>query len=152
MLGGVLTDLARPRSELIAENALLRQRLLILRRQVKRPMCTKTDRLLLLLARADCCWKQALFLVQPDTLLDWHRQAFRVGVTRHPTNAWVAQQVREATPFGQSSRFLICDHDAKFGSRFVQVASGTGIKFLRTPIQAPSTNTFCERFDGERAP
>lgn len=78
LLGGSLTDLARPRSELIAENALLRQQLLILRRQVKRPVCTRTDRLLLvLLARAVHCWKQALFLVQPDTLLDWHRQAFR---------------------------------------------------------------------------
>ncbi len=42
-----LTDLARSKSELIAENALLRQQLIILRRQVKRPACTKTDRILL---------------------------------------------------------------------------------------------------------
>jgi hypothetical protein len=50
---GTLTDLARGKSELVAENALLRQQLIILRRQVKRPACTKTDRMLLvLLARA----------------------------------------------------------------------------------------------------
>ena len=34
---GTLTDLARSKSELVAENALLRQQLVLLRRQVKRP-------------------------------------------------------------------------------------------------------------------
>ena len=29
------------------------------------------------------------------------RQVLHVGVTRHPTDAWLAQQVRAATPFGQ---------------------------------------------------
>src|SRR5713226_9847646 len=76
---GVLTDLARSRAELVAENALLRQQRIILRRQVKRPGCTKTDRMLLvLLARAVRTWKQALFIVQPETLLRWHRQGFRL--------------------------------------------------------------------------
>src|SRR5207302_10310367 len=37
----------------------------------------KSDRLLLvLLARMVRTWKQALFLVQPDTLLRWHRELF----------------------------------------------------------------------------
>jgi len=44
-----LTDLGRSKSELIAENALLRQQLIILRRQVKRPTFTRTDRMLLIL-------------------------------------------------------------------------------------------------------
>jgi len=62
-----LTDLTRSKSELVAENALLRQQLIILRRQVKRPVCTKTDRMLLvLLARMVRTWKQALFIVQED--------------------------------------------------------------------------------------
>ena len=52
LLLATLTDLARSKSELVAENALLRQQLIILRRQVKRPACTKTDRMLMaLLAR-----------------------------------------------------------------------------------------------------
>jgi hypothetical protein len=56
---GTVADLARSKSELVAENALLRQQLLILRRHVKRPACTKTDRLLLvLLARMVRTWKQ----------------------------------------------------------------------------------------------
>ena len=47
LLVGTLNDLARTRTELIVENALLRQQLVILRRQVKRPTCTRTGRLLL---------------------------------------------------------------------------------------------------------
>ena len=70
LLLGTLTDLFRSKSELVAENALIRQQLLILRRQVKRPACTKTDRkLLVLLARMVRTWKQALLIVQPETRL-----------------------------------------------------------------------------------
>jgi len=70
LIAGMLIDLARNKSELVAENAFLRQQLIILRRQVKRPTCTKTDRMLLvLLARMVRTWKQALFIVQPETRL-----------------------------------------------------------------------------------
>jgi len=74
-----LTDIARNKSELVAENALLRQQVIILRRQVKRPTCTKTDRMLLvLLASIVRTWKQALFIVQLETLLRWHRHGFKL--------------------------------------------------------------------------
>jgi putative transposase len=256
-----LTDLGRSKSMLIAENALLRQQLIILRRQVKRPACTKTDRVLLvLLARLVRTWNQALLIVQPETLLRWHRELFRlfwkrkskaasrkpkvaaetialirematnnrlwgaerirgellklgirvckrtiqkymrtvrthqprgqtwatflrnhaaqvwacdflqvtdlffrplfafflielksrkvihVGVTRSPTDAWVAQHLREATPYGQAPKYLICDHDSKFGSCFLRVATTSGIKLLKTPVHAPRANAVCERF------
>jgi len=63
----------------MAENALLRQQLSILRRQVKRPACTSTDRMLLVrLARIARTGKQALFIMQPETLLRWHRQGFKL--------------------------------------------------------------------------
>ncbi len=76
---GTFADLTRGKAELLAENALLRQQLIILRRQVKRPVYRKRDRLLLVvLARIVRTWKQALFLVQPETLLRWHRELFRV--------------------------------------------------------------------------
>jgi putative transposase len=79
LLLGTLADMTRGKAELLAENALLRHQLIILRRQVKRPVYRKTDRLLLvLLARMVRTWKQALFLVQPETLLRWHRELFRV--------------------------------------------------------------------------
>lgn len=74
-----IADLTRGKTELVAENALLRQQLVILRRQIKRPACTNTDRVLLvLLVRAVRSWKQALFIVQPETLLRWHREGLRL--------------------------------------------------------------------------
>ncbi len=258
---GALADLTRDKAELVAENALLRHQLIILRRQVKRPVYRKTDRLLLvLLARMVRTWKQALFLVQPETLLRWHRELFRifwkrtskaqssksrlspetirlikematnnrlwgaerirgellkldihvskrtiqkymkharpkrargqnwkaflrnhaaevwacdflqvtdlffrplfaffiielksrkvihVNVTRAPADPWVAQQLREATPYGQAPKYLIRDNDRKFGQSFARVAATSGIKVLRTPYRTPRANAVCERF------
>ena len=40
LIEGTLADLVRSKPELVAENALLRQQLLILRRSVQRPRCT----------------------------------------------------------------------------------------------------------------
>ena len=55
-----------------------RHQLIILQRQVKHPRLSNRDRLrLLLLASATPFWRQALLIVQPDTLLRWHRQLFR---------------------------------------------------------------------------
>src|SRR5215472_8084537 len=74
-----LADLPRSKGELIAENALLRQQLLVLRRSVQRVHCTPTDRtLLVLLASRVRTWRHALLIVQPETLLRWHRQGFRL--------------------------------------------------------------------------
>ncbi len=41
------------------------------------------------------------------------RRVVHMGVTRHPTDVWVAQQLREATPFEQRPRYLIRDNDSK---------------------------------------
>ncbi len=263
LLRGALGDATRSKADLIAENALLRQQLVVLRRQVKRPRVTSTDRLLLVvLARCVQAWKDALLIVQPDTLLRWHRAGFRlvwraksgvssqvpkipaetialirsmaadnrlwgaerirgellklgirvskrtvqkymryarprrmpgqtwatflrnhapdvwacdvvqvtdlcfrslfaffivehasrrvihVGVTRHPTDAWMAQQLREATPFGEHPPFLLCDNDSKYGAALARVAAISGIEVLTTPYHAPRANALCERFIG----
>jgi len=260
---GAIADVAKGRAALVAENALLRQQLIVLQRQVKRPAFTPRDRvLLILLARLVHDWRSALLIVRPETLLRWHRQGYRlawrrrsataakrpqvssetvafikrmaaenrlwgaerirgellklgvrvgkrtvqrhmcserrprghgqtwatfvhnhahniwacdflpvidlgfrslfaffiidlgsrrivhVGVTQHPTDAWVAQQMREATPFGVAPCFLIRDNDAKFGPQFARVAVGSRIEVLRTPIRAPRANAICERFLG----
>ena len=50
----------------------------------------------------------AFFVIALDS-----RRVVHVGVTRHPTDAWVAQQLREATPFGVAPRFLLRDNDGK---------------------------------------
>ena len=74
------------------------------------------------------------------------RRVIHVGVTRSPTDAWVAQQLREATPYGQAPKYLIRDNDSKFGSCFARVAATSGIKILKTPYHAPRANAICERF------
>jgi len=76
---GAITDLSRNRFDLLVENALLRQQLIVLRRQIKRPQLTNGDRFrLVLLARCTKFWNQALYIIQPDTLLRWHRDLFRL--------------------------------------------------------------------------
>jgi len=74
------------------------------------------------------------------------RKVIHVGVTRSPTDAWMAQQLREATPYGQVPKYLIRDNDSKFGSCFARVARTSSIKILKTPYHAPRANAICERF------
>jgi putative transposase len=74
------------------------------------------------------------------------RKVIHVGVTRSPTDAWVAQQLREATPYGQGPKYLIRDNDSKFGPCFARVAKTSTIKILKTPVHAPRANAICERF------
>ena len=74
VFAGLLMDTIRSRTELMAENAFLRQQVLVLSRSGKRPLPTTRDRVLLvLLAGQVRSWQQALLIVQPETLLRWHR-------------------------------------------------------------------------------
>jgi transposase InsO family protein len=73
------------------------------------------------------------------------RRVIHVNV---PSDAWVAQQIREATPFGDGPRFLICDNDGKYGSLFEHAVEGAGITLIHTPPYAPQANAMCERFMG----
>jgi transposase InsO family protein len=82
-------------------------------------------------------------------IIDLHsRKVMHVGVTRSPTDSWTAQQLREATPYGQGPKYLLRDRDSKFGSCFARVAATSGIKILKTPYHAPRANAICERFLG----
>lgn len=76
------------------------------------------------------------------------RRVLHFGVTRNPTDQWTAQQLREATPFGEGPRFLIRDNDDKFGASFERVSDGAGIDVLKTAYRAPRANAVCERFLG----
>jgi transposase InsO family protein len=76
------------------------------------------------------------------------RKVIHVNVTRSPTDPWVAQQLREATPYGQAPKYLIRDNDRKFGSHFARVATTSSINVLRTPYRTPRANAICERFLG----
>jgi transposase InsO family protein len=76
------------------------------------------------------------------------RRVVHFGVTRHPSQFWVAQQLREATADGKGPRFILRDNDSKYGSAFDVVAKATGIEVLRTPNKAPRANAIVERYIG----
>ena len=77
----------------MAENALLRHQRTVLRRSVKRPRCTPVDRaILVLLTSRVRTWRSARLIVQPDTLLRWHRGLFRRHRRRQSRAAAPAQR------------------------------------------------------------
>ena len=79
LVAGFLKDLTRSRGQLIAENALLRQQLIVASRKVKRPLFKDSERgLLVLLSRIVHGWQNAVLLVKPETILRWHREGFRL--------------------------------------------------------------------------
>src|ERR1700759_1510756 len=81
-LAAVAVDTVRPRRELVLENAVLRHQVSVLRRRSKRPTLHLVDRLKLLLgARWLPSWRRVIVLVQPETVLRWHRAGFRRFLT-----------------------------------------------------------------------
>jgi putative transposase len=76
------------------------------------------------------------------------RRVVHYGVTRSPSDVWVAQQLREATPYDEKPCFLIRDNDSKYGPCFTRVAEDRQIEVLSTPVRAPKASAICERFIG----
>jgi putative transposase len=76
------------------------------------------------------------------------RKILRAATTQEPTSGWLAQQLRELTPFGQGPKFLIRDNDAKFGRAFNAVATAVGTRVVQTPVMAPKANCYAERLIG----
>ena len=76
---GLLRDVFRTRSELLTENAMLRQQLIVGSRKMKKPAFRPLERgLLVFLASRLPHWRDALLVVKPDTILRWHREGFRL--------------------------------------------------------------------------
>jgi len=95
---GAIADVAMTKAALVAENALLRQQLIVFQRQVARPVFTPRDRVLLvLLARLVRGWRAALLVVQPATVLRWHRQGYRLVWRMKSATAAKRPQVPEET-------------------------------------------------------
>ena len=72
-----------------------------------------------------------------------------VAVTAHPTSAWVAHQIREATPFGTNPEYLLHDNDGIFTAKdFQEFLANSKIQSLRTSFHSPWQNGICERAVG----
>ena len=76
------------------------------------------------------------------------RRILYLNVTKHPTSAWVIQQLREAFPYNSAPKYLIFDHDANFNEDVIETVKSFGIEPKRTSFQSPWQNGVAERWVG----
>ena len=76
------------------------------------------------------------------------RRIVHVGVTAHPTAAWVAQQIREAFPWDTAPRFMIRDWDSVYEAAFCLRVQAMGIEEVVTAPRSPWQSPFAERMIG----
>ncbi len=78
LLGIAFMALFKTKSRLAAENLCLRPQLVVLKRRQQRPRLRDSDRRFWIIAcRWVADWQSALIVVQPDTVLRWHRRGWR---------------------------------------------------------------------------
>jgi len=76
---GAVLSIFRNRRSLVLENLALRQQLAVLKRKHPRPKLGPLDKLFWVLARGFWSqWKEALFLVLPETVVRWHQAGFKL--------------------------------------------------------------------------
>src|SRR6266567_3517828 len=92
----------RTRRDLLLENLALRQQLGVLRQRYPRPQLAAPDKFFwVMLRRLWPGWKRALILVQPETVVRWHRAGFRLywaWISRrrvHAGRRCVSKELRE---------------------------------------------------------
>lgn len=87
LVGGIADDASKTKTEVLIENALLRQQLIGLKRQVKHPTLEGRDRVVLVvLASTLWSWRQALLISNSETFVGWHRKVFLL-VWKHTSAA-----------------------------------------------------------------
>jgi len=78
------------------------------------------------------------------------RRMHLAGCTSNPDGAWVTQQPRnlvmELDDHHSTVRFLLHDRDTKFTASFDEIFRTQGVRVIATPIRAPNTNAYAERW------
>jgi putative transposase len=68
-----------PKRQLALEILALRHQITVLTRRTHKPKFRLGDRLIWILLKRCCAhWKRALMILQPETVIGWHRAGFRV--------------------------------------------------------------------------
>ena len=81
-------------------------------------------------------------------ILEHGRRKIRhLAVTESPSAAWIIQQLREATPFGEFPRYLHRDNDGIYGNEVPSFLKGL-IEDVPNSYQSPWQNPYVERFFG----
>ena len=75
------------------------------------------------------------------------RRVVHLGVTDHPTAAWTAQQLREAFPWNDAPRYLVCDRDSAFHA-WATTTQAMDIREVLTAARSPWQNAYVERLIG----
>jgi len=88
-----------------------------------------------------------LFMIEIGT-----RRVHLLGVTAHPTRAWVTHVARnlavDLDERAASFTFLLRDRDTTFVASFDDVFTSLGLRILHSPPRAPVANSFAERWIG----
>ena len=80
--------------------------------------------------------------------IDTQRRILHFNVSRHPTGAWIVQQLREAFPYERATEFLLLDHDSNYGTEVPVAIRSMDIKAVRTAVGCPGQNGVAERWVG----
>lgn len=76
------------------------------------------------------------------------RRLLHITATSHPTAAWTLQQCREVRAAPRAYRFVLHDRDTIYSQWLDAAVTALGVRVLRTPVQAPQANAYCERLLG----
>jgi transposase InsO family protein len=76
------------------------------------------------------------------------RRILHFNITKHPTSAWVVQQLREAFPYDSAPKYLIFDREHTFHGEVLETVEGLGVIPVRTAVRSPWQNGVAERFVG----
>lgn len=98
------------------------------------------------------CWNPTIKMEVLYVFVILHhktRKIVQFCVTKNPNTSWVKQQLRNATPYGHTPKYLIHDNDPVFKSKEIQdFLKSSGIQSKSTSYRSPWQNAYAERING----